>query len=270
MKKFFTLLSLLIVMGMSANIMAQSTGETPAPGATHSYSVTGNTGSTYTWSVTAGDLTTPAGDDATITGSGASVSITWASTVAAGNWYYVHVVEADGSCTNEKVLPVQITASNFYVSVAADNATACYNDPVSVSLDGNTPEYSHGDVTLTYTITPSGVNATSGGYEFDFDLNTNLPTGYTAAAPTVSSGSATISGSTITVSDINAVTLEFVVTNGNTYTNANDGSGIAADFTATLSITNGVTGNGVSDNTSGTYSADTNVSRPHTSEITTD
>jgi hypothetical protein len=268
MKQFFTLLSLLIVMGISASVMAQSTGEAPAPGATHTYSTTDN-GNTYAWTVTVGDLTTPAGTDATITGSGASVSITWAPTVTVDDWYYVHVIEADGSCTNEKVLPVQITASNFYVSVAADNATACYDDPVSVSLNVNTPEYSHGDVTLTYTITPTGVNATSGGYEFDFDLNANLPAGYTAAAPTVSSGSATISGSTITVSDVNAVTLEFVVTNGNTYTNANDGSGIAADFTATLSIANGVTGNGVSDNTSGTYSADTDVTRPHTSEITT-
>ncbi len=271
MKKLFTLLSLFVVIGMSANVFAQSTGSAPSPGAKHSYSVTETTGNTYTWSVTVGDLDTgaSAADASLSSTTGSSINITWGTDVAVGTWYYVHVVENDGSCSNEKVLPVQISANDFYVSVTANNTTACYTDPVSVSLNVNTPEYTHGDVTLIYTITPTGVNESSDGYKFDFDLSSKLPSGYTAAAPTVTSGSATISGSTVTVGDKNEVELQFIVTNGNTYTNANDDKGDAADFTATLDISNGETGNGIDDNTKGTYSAGTAVSRPHTTTIQT-
>ena len=259
-----------MLVGISANVFAQSTGTNPSPGATHSYSVTDNATSSYAWSVTRGDLTTAAGADASLSSTtGNAINITWASGLTVGDWYYVHVVETQAGCTNEKVLPVQITASNFFLALAADNATSCYDGPVSVSLNVNDPEYDHGDVTLTYTITPSGVNTSSGGYSFNFDLATNLPAGYTTVAPTVSAGNASVAGSTVTVTDENAVTLQFVVTNGNTYTNVTDATGTAADFTATVGISNGVTGNGVSDNGSGTYSGGTDVSRPHTTTITT-
>lgn len=271
MKKLFILLTVVILAAMSSNVFAQSTGTTPAPGATHTYSVTLNGSNTYAWAVTEGDLTTSADTDAVLSSTtGNSINITWASTVVVGDWYYIHVVETDAnSCTNEKVLPVQITASPFYLAITNTIAgTACYTNPVSITLSSNAPEYSHGTVTLDYTITPTGANTSSGGYSFDF-ANSFSKTGYTVATPTVTSGNGSVAGTTVTVTDHLAVTVRFVVTNGNTYTNATDAAGDAADFTSTVTISGGETGNGISDNTGGTYVAGKDVARPNTTTITT-
>lgn len=266
MKKLFTLLSLLALIGLSANVWAQSTGTTPAPGATHSYSVTDNS-NTFTWSVTEGDLTTNAGSDATLSATtGNSINITWASTVTVGDWYYVHVVEEDANgCSNEKVLPVQITASPFNLVIAAAEATQCYDGDVVVSLLGNDPQYDHGNATIVYTVTPSGLSGNYAGYTFD--LSIAVPADYNATP--AFSANASIAGNTVTVTDNAAVTITYTVDNTNVYTNANDAAGSAADFTATATISDGETSNGVSDNGSGTYSDATAVSRPHTTVIAT-
>lgn len=266
MKNLFTFLSLFVLIGMSASVFAQSTGTNPAPGATHTYSVTDN-GNSYTWSVTKGDLTTSAASDATITGSGASVNIKWASTVTADDWYYVHVIEDDGTCKNEKVLPVQITASQFNLAIAASKETQCYDGDVSISLDGNEPKYDHGNTTISFVVSPTGLSSSYSGYTFDISLALSQ-VGVSQTNATVSSN-ASISGNTVSVADNNAVTITYTVDNTNEYDNSTDAAGTAADYTATATISNGVSSNGVSDNTSGTYSDATNVARPHTTKITT-
>ena len=268
MKKLFTLLSLLALLSLSTNVFAQgSTGTTPAPGAKHQYSVTDN-GNTYTWSVTKGNLTTPADADAVLSStSGATIDITWATSVTVGDWYYVHVIEADGACTNEKVLPVQITASPFYLVIAASSPTQCYDDPVEVSLDGTSPQYNHGKATIVYTVTPSGLSDSYSGYTFDLSIAFNQSN--VAGTPTVTSGNGSISGGTVTVSDNSAVTISFETTNSNINNNTTDADGTAANITATATISQGVAANGVSDNGTGAKDDTTAVSRPATTTIST-
>ena len=88
MKKLAFLLTAVIVTAFGSSVFGQgSTGTSPAPGATHNYTVD-NSGGTFAWSVTRGDLTTPA-VAATITGSGNSINITWADTVSEGTQFYV-------------------------------------------------------------------------------------------------------------------------------------------------------------------------------------
>ena len=267
MKKLVFIFAAVLLTAISVNVFAQSTGTTPAPGATHSYSVTpGNAGNTLAWSVTKGNLTTPAGTDAVIATSGAATTnITWAASVTPGDWYYVHILETDGaSCSNEKVLPVQITASPFNLTLAAANATACYNGAVVVSLvDPSTPNYDHGNTTIVFTVTPAGLSSSYSGYSFDLSLA--VPAGYTST-PALSVN-ASLTGTTVTVTDNTAVTITYTVDNTNVYTNASTPD--AADYTATATISGGKAINGVSDNAGGTYTDATDVSRPNTSGITT-
>lgn len=271
MKKLILFFAAVFFTAVSANIFAQNTGETPSPGSTFEYSVTDNAPNTYIWSVTEGDLTTDAGTDAVLSATtGAAITITWAATVTVGDWYYVHVVETDAnSCSNEKVLAVQITASQFYLTIVADQTSpACYDVAVAVSLNGNTPEYDHGDATLSYTVTPTGLGSATG---YSFDIAETLPGTGTWSSTITTSANASESGGTVTVTDTNPVTLTFVVTNGNTYDNTTDAAGTAADFNQQVDISNGITiDNGVLDNgTDGTYTDNTDVARPHTTTIGT-
>lgn len=266
MKKVFILFAAVVLTAMSVDVFAQSTGTAPSPGATHNYFITDN-GNTMLWTVTKGDLTSPAGTDADIDdASQASTNITWDASVTVGDWYYVHILETDGTgCSNEKVLPVQITASSFYLTLAAANATDCYDGSVVVSLaDASTPNYDHGNTTIVFTVTPTGLSTSYTGYIFDLGLV--VPDGFNQSASF--SANASESAGTVTVTDNNAVTITYTVDNTNVYTNA---SAIdAADFTATATISNGEADNGVSDNnTDGVYTDDTAVSRIHTSGIGT-
>ncbi len=268
MKKLFILLAAVTLTAMSAKVFAQSTGTTPAPGATHEYSVTpGDAGNTFLWSVTKGDLTTDAGTDAVIADSDASATdITWASTVTVGDWYYVHILETDeDGCSNEKVLPVQITESDFFLNLSAENPTQCYDNAVVVSLSGNsTITYNHGTATIDFTVTPDNLSPSYSGYVFDLALT--VPTGFTSA-PTFSAN-ASWDGTTVTVTDNGIVEISFEVVNGNTYDN--DSAPDAQNFTATATISNGVSANGVSENDSANDNTDaTDVSRPNTSGIIT-
>jgi len=269
MKKLVLIFAAVLMTAISSNVFAQSTGTTPAPGAIHSYSVTDN-GNTLLWSVTAGDLTTPAtGDEVTLSStSAASINITWDDTLTEDRWFYVHLLETDGDgCSNEKVLPVQITASPFYLTLAAANATACYDGAVVVSLaDPSTPNYDHGNTTIVFTVSPTGLGDSDTGYTFDL-ANLDVPAGFTATP--AFSANASISSGTVTVTDKLVVTITYTVDNTNVYTNASAVD--AQDYTATSVISNGkATGTGVSDNnTDGTYTDNTAVSRPNTSGIST-
>lgn len=274
MKKLFILLAAVALTTMSAKVFAQSTGTTPAPGAKHNYFINDNSasGNTVLWSVTKGDLTTSAGTDAVINAATSyATEITWATGLTVGDWYYVHVIESDGTCTNEKVLPVQITASPFYLTLAAANAEQCYDGAVSVSLDLTDPNnpvplYDHGNATIVFTVTPTGLSDSYDGYSFD--LSIVVPDGYNAT-PTFSDNVTGFTGGTVTTDDNEVVTITYTVDNTNTYTNETDVNGDAADFTATANIANGKAINGVSDNTEGSYADGTDVSRPHTSGIGT-
>lgn len=266
MKKLVLFFAAVLLSAISANVFAQSTGTNPAPGAKHNYSVTDN-GNTLLWTVTKGDLTTDAGSDADISDAAAAATdITWATGLTVGDWYFVHILETDGvGCSNEKVLPVQIIASPFKLTLAAANPTACYDGAVTVNLAGaSTISYDHGNTTIEFTVTPSGLSSSYTGYSFDLAALT-VPTGFNATA--AYSANASESGGTVTVTDNAAVTITYTVDNTNVYTNASAAN--AQDYTATAAISNGVTSNGVADNTEGTYTDNTAVSRPNTSGITT-
>jgi Fe-S cluster assembly iron-binding protein IscA len=269
MKNLFFLFSLVVLLGISASVMGQSTGTAPYPGATHTYTATANAGSTFVWSVTKGDLTTAiTATDLTLTnGTTAVATILWASTVTTGTDYYVRVVETNGGCSNTKILKVTPVPSAFNVVIAADNTTDCYDAAPTVALNSGVIEYTHGTSTVSYTFTQTN---TQGNWKFDF-ANTAV-TGWTWAAPTVTGGTATISGNTVTATAATPVQLTFVVTKTAVTTNAGDAAGSGADFTSEITVSNGKSGTGftISDNGSGTKSASTPVSRPHTTNIVTD
>lgn len=269
MKKLVLFFAAVILTAFCSNVFAQSTGTEPAPGATHSYFITpGNVANTIAWTVWKGNLTTPAGADATVaSASAATTDITWAPGLTVGDWYYVQVIETDGAgCSNTKVLPVQITESDFTLTLAAANPTACYDNAVSVSIVSNAPVYDHGTATLEFTVTPGASLASSSYTGYEFDLSLVVPAGFTST-PTLSAN-ASWDGITVTVINNAAVTISFEVDNGNSYDNSSAAD--AQDFTATASISNGKTINGVSENdTAGDNTDATDVSRPNTSGIGT-
>jgi hypothetical protein len=267
MKKLITSFCLMVLMGIGANVMAQSTGTAPYPGATHTYTATTHGSSTYAWTVTKGDLTTAAtATDMTMTNGTTSVAtILWASTVSTSTDYYVRVVETNAGCANTKILKVTPVPSQFNVVIAANSPTGCYNAAPTVALNAGTIEYTHGTATIVYTFTQTN---TQGNWKFDF-ANTAVA-GWTWAAPTVSAGTATISGSTVTATAGTPVQLTFVVTKTAVTTNT-DATGVAADFSSTITVSNGKSGAGytISDNGAGSKNATTAVSRPHTDNIVT-
>ncbi len=275
MKKFFTLLSLLIVMGMSANVMAQSTGEAPYPGATHTYSATTDVG-TYQWSVTKGDLVTPVdASDLTLSDpTNSTATILWASTVSTTEDYYVRVVVTDNGCANTKILKVTPIPSEFHVTIVEDNETDCYDAAPTVDLNAGTIEYTHGSANLTYTVS---VENAQGGWRFDIaNVITPVVGGKTfTVVPTVdasSTGDAVLAGSTVTVdAGVASVKLNFQITKDDVETNATDDLGTAADFSAAVTVSSGQTGTGftISDDNTGEKTGTTAVSRPHTTNITT-
>jgi hypothetical protein len=269
MKKLVFLFAAVLLTAMSVNVFAQSTGTTPAPGATHSYFITpGNVANTIAWTVLKSDFSTPAGADAAIDdASAATTDITWASGLTIGAWYYVQVIETDGDgCSNTKVLPVQITESDFTLTLAAANPTACYDGAVSVSIVSNAPVYDHGNATLEFTVTPGASLATSSYTGYTFNLNITVPTGYDATP--AFSANASLTGSTVTVTDNDAVTITYTIDNTNEYDNSSAAN--AQDYTATVEISAGKTINGVSENDTDNDNTDaTAVSRPNTSGIGT-
>ncbi len=270
MKKLVFLFAAVLLTAISANVFAQSTGTTPAPGATHSYFITpGNSGNSILWTVWKGDLSSPAGTDAVIDdATAATTGITWASGLNVGDWYYVMVVETDGTmCSNTKVLPVQITESDFTLTLTAANATDCYDGAVSVSIVSNAPVYDHGNTTLVFTVSPNSTldGSSYSGYEFDLDIT--VPANFNAT-PAFSSNVIDFTSGKVKTDDNADVTITYTIDNTNTYDNSSAAD--AQDYTATVVITNGKTVNGVSENNTDDDNQDaTAVSRPNTSGIGT-
>ena len=194
MKKLFSLVCLVVLLGVSANVMGQSTGINPYIGDTKTYTVTPHPGNTYTWSLqtTANGAgseiinvgTTPVAT-ATAPFSGEdknTISITWADpTVDA--IYYLHVTENDGTCMNRKVIAIQ-PKNNFKLDIvnvddtgtpltAADatdhivcapiiDNTMAWNGTPAVdavtALNANNFKYDYGTSVFYYKITASGIN----------------------------------------------------------------------------------------------------------------
>ena len=269
MKKLFSLVCLVVLLGVSVNVMGQSTGTAPAPGATHSYSITPNGSNTYAWMVTLNDMTTDAGVAAVkSSNAGASITITWASNlVPSTDVYYVHVKETNGSCTNEKVMPVKIAASTFYVTIAAATPTDCWDNDVIVVPTGTaaapTVEYNHGNATIVYTVTPTGTSTAHTGYTFTIAL----PLDVVFTATPVTSANASIAAGVVTVTDNAPVTITYTVSRTN-LTDGTDAAGDEADVTAIATVSSGLY-NGIADNGTTPKSGQTIVSRPHTTKITT-
>jgi hypothetical protein len=268
MKKLLFLSIALIFSLVSANVFGQNTGITPTPGSTFTYHVVDN-GNTYKWRVTKGDLETTAGVDAVVgTDEAATTTIQWKTGLTTGSVYYVHLLETNASsCSNEKVLKVTISESQFYLAIAANQTSpACYDGAVTVSLSNGDPNYSHGKATVNYTITPTGLGSAT-GYSFNIGDVLSQTTNFASVA-SVTSGNATISSGLVTVTNTSAVTIKYEITNSNLYTNTTDASGTTANFRQTVNLTSGVTSLGVTANTgTGVYTNHTDVARPATGAI---
>ncbi|MDO8952757.1 MAG: hypothetical protein Q7U86_09045, partial [Draconibacterium sp.] len=145
--------------------------------------------------------------------------------------------DGDG-CSNTKVLPVQITESDFTLTLAAANSTACYDGAVSVSIVSNAPVYDHGNATLIFTVTPGTSLATSSYTGYTFNLNITVPTGYNAT-PAFSGNVTDFTAGTVTVNNNNAVTITYTIDNTNSFDNSSAAD--AQDYTATVAISAGKT-----------------------------
>lgn len=280
MKKLFTFLSLFVLIGMSATVFAQSSGTAPYPGAKHTYQVNSgsNGGHFYEWKVfknvsdvltdvTSSDVTISAISGGTI--NDAKIYIQWHTDLIVDDVYFVQVTEYDNAssatgCSNTKDLKVTITQSNFNLEITAA-ATSCYDGDVVVSSSSGSPVYTHGSATLSYVVTPTGLGASE---TYNFTVAPSVPTGWTAASPTITSGNGNITtGGAVTTTDNSAITIQYVVTKDNS--NSNGETTDVADFSSKVTIQTGTgfSSLGVPSNETGSQDATTAVSRPHTTDI---
>jgi|GEM_PF-983768 len=277
MKKFFSLICLVVLLGVSANVMGQSTGATPYPGAQHYYQVNGGTtgANTYEWKVfkdVANVLTDVTGTDATVSLhtpdlgiTGANVFIKWKNTLTVGDVYFVQVKESNLSCTNTKAFKVTISLSTFDLAMSVTSTTACYTSDVAVSSASFDPVYTHGASTVVYTVTPTGL---SSGQSYSFTVAPPASADFTTGVVSVS-GAGSAAGNVITVTDNNLVTLTYVITKALTTSNT-DAAGTGALLTSTASIATGtgVSNLGVASLETAAQTKTITVDRPHTSNIT--
>jgi len=272
MKKLIYLFSLVVLLGISSSVMGQGTGTAPALGSTHTYKINGGnavSGNTYTWTLEKG-LGTPAPDAdydfGTVTNT-ASISVTWLSDATPGTDYYLRVVEAKGTCKNEKVLKIKPTNPFFLTITTTQTSPVCYNSDVVVNLDVNgEPEYDHGTITFVYTVSPNNIGS---GSTYSFDLASVLSddANFSTAAPTVTGGNLALGK--ITSTGTGSVTITYTVTNDVNFTNTSDANGTATDINLKVDISNGKTNQNVLDNNSGDYTETISAARPNTSAITT-
>jgi hypothetical protein len=276
MKKLIALFSLLLIVGFSVNVMAQSTGTAPYPGATHTYSVTDNPSADYVWKIYKGTHATEitaVGNGiaaATFSSTTNSINITWATTASPTDVYLVEVIEtltANG-CSNTKALPVTITASSFDLTVSATNG--CYNSPVTVAWTGTPASltYDHGAATITWGVAIVGIGATE---TCTFKPNFGAISGVTYGTPVVKQGATTLTpnAGVYTATGTTAVTVEVTADNTNSYNNSS--SATAQDLAITMSLDNITSGTGSVEKSvgGGANSAVLNVTRPSTTQITT-
>lgn len=232
MKKFFTLFSLLIFLGMSANVMAQNSGTAinPAIGDAFKYRVTSHDGSEYEWYVS---------DSPNIDGTPVAVvsiadattneaEITWVSPTV-GMVYYVHVTEtaseSNGGCMNHKVMAVvpqnafKLDFVNTNSEGVDENVGEVYavcppdvansisytgdadaNSPASTIAQATSFTYNYGTTYLYYHITASGIDASTTGYTVK--ITPTIPDALANdRSATVSADFGTMTGSTFSPAD---------------------------------------------------------------------
>ena len=202
MKKLITSLCLLVLIGISVNVMGQDTGLKPQIGGTYTYSVTQNGTNTYAWSVTT-DVAgaTPATGVVLSSTTGNSITITWNS-VTIGSNYYVHVIETangSGGCTNRKAITV-VPTNNLKLQIISvttvDQATdanpysTCPPNVIVSSYDGTFNgtltearkfTYNYGTVDLYYKISATGINTATTAWKTTVNI-VNTATGGTVTA----------------------------------------------------------------------------------------
>lgn len=217
MKKLFTLLSLFVVIGMSANVMGQTdTGITPFVGSVHSYSVVNNSENSYQWTVTT-DYEGNLSAEGVVSVSGDKtneITITWTNPTV-GQTYFVHVIETGTNCSNRKAIAV-IPQNAFeleFVNTATDGTDqgidvdyAVCPPAVEVSsydgtgagtlADATNFTYNYGTTYLYYHVTASGVNTANTDWTV-----TVTPTIATALDGTVAAEWGTYDGTTWTQSE---------------------------------------------------------------------
>ena len=184
MKKLFFLVSLLVLIGVSGNVMGQDA--TQYPGETHKFTVTNHPGANYVWKIyTTASLSTEISytDVATLATAGTNeVSVTWEKN-AVGH-YFVGVTETIGSCSTKRYSDVLLIAADYDLLVENKDAsntiplTSCMNGegrifsmsaPITaltndlyfkVTLNNGASAYSNGDWKFDYNITVKDQNST--------------------------------------------------------------------------------------------------------------
>jgi len=280
MKKLFTLLSLMALICLSANVWAQSTGTAPFPGATHTYSITPVTGTnlSYEWKVYDVGMNEVAAAVATVnTPTSASTTITWGTGVIPTTEYLVVVKETVDGCSNTRALPVVIAASNFDLIVTA-GGDECYDGVVTVAWTGGQDDadvsYTHGDATIGYTVEATGIAASETWTfkpNFTYLDEASNTTEFTQVVVVKDGSNNTVTADEngkYTLTGPQTASVSVVVTNGNTYTNAS--ALTAQNYTATLELSDVASGTGsvekVSTPNNNIDSLD--VKRPTTTKIT--
>ena len=128
MKKLITSLCLLVLIGISVNVMGQDA--THKLGEQHTFSVTDNTSSTFVWKIfsDAGFATEVTAGLSTFAISGtntsASFTVTWQPSLTAGR-YWVRVQEtATNGCSTFRNTEVQVDANNYDIIVENKRPTS--------------------------------------------------------------------------------------------------------------------------------------------------
>jgi hypothetical protein len=190
MKKLFSLLCLVVLLGVSMNVIGQNAGTAvrPSVGDIFIYSVADHLSSTYVWTLEAnatggGTNLFIAGAIATSTGANTKdVTITWLNPVVE-TVYYLHVVETNAGCSNRKVLAIQpknnftlqivnvdATGADLGVGLVTNNPVCAPAIPSTMTWNGASPvtvvnstdfKYDYGTTVFYYKITAAGINFTN-------------------------------------------------------------------------------------------------------------
>lgn len=189
MKKLFTLLSLVVLLGFSVNVMGQNSGTAvrPSVGDVFTYSVVSHGTSTYAWTLEAA----PAGGGADLFGATLATATGTTTNATTITWvnptvetvYYLHVVETNSGCSNRKVIAIQ-PKNNFVLNIAnvdasgtdlvgglaTDNPVCAPAIPSTIAWNGSSPvtvtnstnfNYDYGTTVFYYKITATGINFTN-------------------------------------------------------------------------------------------------------------
>ena len=228
MKNLFSLLCLVVLLGVSANLFAANAGTAIAPaiGDVFKYAVTNHPGNDYAWVVT----NTPnigGTAEAVVSLSGETtneVTITWVNPTI-GALYYVHVTEtaaSPNSCSNHKVItvvPKNAFTLDFVNTSAAgvdqtvnvvyevcppdvDNTivytgNAVANTPATTLAEATKFTYTYGTTYLYYHITAAGIATATTDYTVTITPTIPALIANDRSA-TVSAAFGTMSGSTFT------------------------------------------------------------------------